>query len=225
MLPFFWFHLKAPFHMNETIQKTLQASISYEAYIKLTESLVAAGKTSGPLQAESLIYFTKLNLKRMQRINKTAKVAVNLIQTVNALSYPTLWVVIAETWCGDAAQNLPYIAKLAAGSNDVSLGIVMRDEHPDFMDLYLTNGSRSIPKLIIYNAKTMQKLAQWGPRPSEVQQMVESYKHQVGVKPSMESFAEELHRWYAQNKNKALESELLTTFHIILNTVTQKSFL
>ena len=57
--------------------------------------------------------------------------------------------VLAEGWCGDAAQILPVINKIAEYSSLIDLKVVCRDENPELMDQFLTNGSKSIPKVII----------------------------------------------------------------------------
>jgi hypothetical protein len=201
--------------MIETLKQVLSASISFDAYMQQMVNLVAEQKTSGPLQTESLVHYTKLNLKRMQRLNRTVKISDETLETVNAIPFKTRWVIISEAWCGDAAQNLPFIAALAAKAQNATLEIVFRDEHPEFMDLYLTNGSRSIPKLVIYNAKNLKELAVWGPRPASVQVLVDEYKNTVGEKLPFDQFATTIHAWYTANKNAALESEILNIFKSI----------
>ena len=57
--------------------------------------------------------------------------------------------VISEGWCGDAAQILPVINKMALVSNKIEFRIVLRDENPALMDAFLTNGGKAIPKVIM----------------------------------------------------------------------------
>jgi hypothetical protein len=188
-------------------------SISYETYFEMVKKLVEEGKTSGPNQVESLVDYTKLNFSRMKRLNKTSGLSEKLIKRVEEIPYKMKWVLITEAWCGDAAQNLPYIAKLAEACENTELELVFRDEHPEFMEHYLTNGGKSIPKLVVFNAETREEVAVWGPRPEPVQEMVMEYKKQdEGSKLPFDQFAEKLHAWYNQDKNNALESELLLLF-------------
>ena len=53
----------------------------------------------------------------------------------------------------------------------LELRIVLRDEHPEVMDRYLTNGSRSIP-IVIALDEEFRELGHWGPRPRELQAWV-----------------------------------------------------
>jgi len=205
--------------MNKSTVPSNVRTFSYGEYMTFVENLVQNGQTSGPLQSESLVNYTKLNLKRMQRLNKTVKVDHNLIASVNALPHATKWLAITEAWCGDAAQNLPYIAALAGAIPGLEFDLVMRDEHPELIDQFLTNGTRSIPKLIIYHGDTGQVLSTWGSRPAEVQLLVQEYKNQVGEKVPFDLFAEKVHAWYTANKNAALSTELLATFNELQNPV------
>jgi hypothetical protein len=209
--------------MTETLNQALSAAISYEAYMRKMEELVANHQTSGPLQTESLVHYTKLNLKRMQRLNKAVKVSEKTLETAKSIPFKTRWVLISEAWCGDAAQNLPFIAALAAQVPKATLEIVFRDSHPEFMDQYLTHGSRSIPKLVIFRAENLEELALWGPRPLEVQAMVDEYKRIVGEKPPFDQFAAKVHLWYTADRNKQLESEIFNIFNTILINQTIKA--
>ena len=114
-----------------------------------------------------------------------------------------LWMVITEPWCGDSAQNLPYIAKISGLNGNIDLRIVLRDSNPDIMDEYLTNGTRSIPKLVAFNSEG-DELFTWGSRPKAAQELVLKLREEGIVKPEL---YEKLHLWYGRNKGRDLESE------------------
>ena len=83
---------------------------------------------------------------------------------------------ITESWCGDSAQNLPVIAKLAQLNSNIDFKIVLRDSNLEFMDLHLTNTSRAIPKLVVFDENN-NELFQWGPRPVEAQNLFSRLKN------------------------------------------------
>ena len=183
---------------------------SYADYLALTEQLVAEGKTTGPNQSEAFAHYTKMNLVRMQRLDKTIHLNPDLVQAVRDLGSRYDWTVITEAWCGDAAQNLPIISALAEMNPAINLTLVLRDENLDLMDQYLTNGGRSIPKLLIYDKITGKVVATWGPRPQPVQQMVMDYKHMdPATKPPYMEFVKEAQKWYNKDKTQTLQRELL----------------
>jgi len=155
---------------------------------------------------------TKLNYRRSSRILKTYNVNENLKKIVLQINAPQLWVIITEDWCGDSAQNIPYISKIAEINPMINLKLISRDENPDIMDLYLTEGKqRSIPKLIAFDLNG-NELFQWGPRPKSAQEVINKGKNE-GL--SKEEFLNKLHLWYAENKGKNLEDEFL----ILLNSL------
>jgi len=197
--------------MDYDIKTILNKAISFPEYYEEVEQMVKSGKTSGSLQSESLIAYTQLNFQRMKRLSKTSLVNSELIALIEKTGVKMNWLVITEAWCGDAAQNIPYLAKLAKETENVNLSLVYRDEHPELMDHYLTNGSKSIPKLIILDEE-LKAIAAWGPRPIEVQKMVMDYRNQLDPKPNYDEFSKTIHKWYTSNKNQMLEQELFAIF-------------
>jgi hypothetical protein len=192
--------------MKEILKQALDKGISYTEYIDWVSTLVAQGKTSGENQTESLINYTKLNAARMRRLEKRYQPSEQVKRAIDTLTEKETWLVITEAWCGDAAQNIPIIGKIAELHSQVELRLVMRDEHLELMDLFLTNGTRGIPKLIRLNNQ-LEVVNTWGPRPMVAQQLVIDYK----ANPEMPyaQFAESLQQWYNQNKGEEVEKELI----------------
>ena len=115
--------------------------------------------------------------------------------------------IFTEGWCGDAAQIVPVLEAVAqASAGQISTHYVLRDENPDLMDQYLTQGGRSIPKLVVLHADTLTEAAHWGPRPDPAQQMFLDLKSQD---LPFEEFATQLHGWYAKDKTQSTQRELL----------------
>lgn len=147
----------------------------------------------------------KLNYQRLSRILRTYKIDEDLLGLIKKISSPQAWMVISEAWCGDSAQNLPYIAKIAECNSLINFRIILRDSNLDIMDLYLADGkSRSIPKLVAFN-EDGNELFQWGARPKEAQELVTQLKNEGMEK---EKFLEELHFWYGRDRGRTLENEL-----------------
>lgn len=179
---------------------------TYEGYRELVARLAATGDTTGPEKSAERIDFTKLNSQRMHRLDKTIVLAQNTLQSLNTLRCRINWLVLSESWCGDAAQNVPVLAKMAEASPFIELRVILRDEHLDIMDQFLTNGGRAIPKLIILNHE-FKVTGAWGPRPSEIQAMVMENRRTGGVPYS--EFALTVQKWYLENKGVALQREML----------------
>jgi Thioredoxin len=146
----------------------------------------------------------RLNFRRTLRIEKNYVIDPKLEGLVKQIDSYQLWMVLTEPWCGDSAQNLPYIAMISEINPKIELKILLRDQNNDIIDLYLTNGiSRSIPKLIAFDGDG-NEIFQWGPRPAEAEALVKKLKSEGKKK---EEYLEALHLWYAGNRGKNLESE------------------
>ncbi len=185
--------------------KLITQSFSYEAFVNKIESKYIADSTLQlDADAKKLHGYTKLNLQRMSRVEKTFTVSDELQHLLPSIKTRQNWIVITEGWCGDSAQNLPALAKIAKVNPLIELQIIERDENLDIMDLYLTNGTRSIPVLISFD-ENGNEIFRWGPRPKEAQQLVTRLKSE-GMEH--DAFVEQLHLWYAKNKSVALESEI-----------------
>ena len=201
-------------NLGELLQNGIERNIySYPDYMLLMELVVMEQRTTGPKQSEELNDYTRLNLHRMQRLNKTAVLSESLKAAVNQIKTPQTWYILTEAWCGDAAQNIPVLAAMAKLNPLINLKLLLRDENPDLMDRYLTNGGKSIPKLIVVD-EDLNEILNWGPRPAGAQHMMELYKENP-VK-SFKEFAEDIHRWYAADKTQSVQKELLSILQGVL---------
>lgn len=112
--------------------------------------------------------------------------------------------VIAEDWCGDASSTIPILARFADAVPGMELRILRRDEYPELMDRYLTNGSRSIPIVIVLD-EAFRELGHWGPRPAELQAWVLANRPHV---PKAELYPQ-VRKWYARDRGETTLREVL----------------
>ena len=192
--------------MKKIIEKSLKTAISYSGYRSLVHNLLTEGKSTGPEQSEDLTNYSMLNDRRMKRLDKTIKISEETIQEFQKVKQPQTWLVLTEGWCGDAAQSLPILNKIASDTANIDLKIVLRDENLDLMDLFLTNGGRSIPKLIALD-KDNNVLDFWGPRPTIATKMVADYKEKNGALDPQ--FKQDLQVWYNKDKGKSVQEDFV----------------
>jgi thioredoxin-like negative regulator of GroEL len=148
--------------------------------------------------------YINLNMHRMNRVEKTYIPSAEIVAQAAALRHKIYWLVLTEHWCGDAAQTLPALHKIAEMSKGtIELKLVYRDQNAALMDAWLTNDTRSIPKLVQldehYNVTGI-----WGPRPTPAAKLVKQLRADAATAAN---YAEELHLWYAKDRQQTLESE------------------
>ena len=188
----------------------IEKSMTFAGYIKLIDDLLLDGKTTGEIQSEAMFYYGKLNRQRMHRLEKTVKLSDSLKEIVNRNERTMIWLIITEGWCGDAAQNIPTIERIAAESDLIKTRYVLRDENLELMDAHLTNNARSIPKLIALDAETLKEIGSWGPRPQAAMDYFHELKASGLEKPAI---MEKIQRWYLEDREKSLQGE----FEILLS--------
>ncbi len=192
--------------MKQLFKKSLEKSISYTDYRKLVSNLLEKGKSTGTMQSEELLNYSKLNVARMHRLDLKTILTDETISALKAVNRPQTWLVITEGWCGDAAQILPVLNTMSLVNEHIDFRIVLRDENPELMSQFLTNGSMSIPILLLLN-DAYELMGSWGPRPSIATQMVQDYKATHGGLDA--EFKKELQVWYNKDKGQSIQKDLI----------------
>jgi hypothetical protein len=201
--------------LNLTLASDI-TTLSYDEYLKIFNDQISVGNIES-LNEHDKRHFEnrKINFQRTSRLNKTFIPADETKHLFSQIEGVQRWFVITESWCGDSAQNLPIVAKLASLSEKIKFKIVLRNSNPDFMDLYLTDGKRSIPKLIVFD-ENENELFLWGPRPVEAQNLFTNLKNKGVEKPEINK---QLHQWYGRNKGKEVEKEIAELMQKILSSL------
>lgn len=189
------------------IKDALSKAVSYESYRNIMETLVTNGKSTGEEQTDALANYTKLNHSRMRRWDKTFKIDNELAKKVEAVDQNIVFLVLTESWCGDAAQSMPIMNRIAELNPKISFKVILRDENLELMEQFKFNNTLSIPKLIIFDEATTKVLGDWGPRPSTPTKMVSDYKKEHGtLSPELK---QDLQVWYNKDKGKEIAEEIV----------------
>lgn len=196
-------------YVSETItSELLESAVDYKTHHQQITELFNEHRTTNEDNRENMLEYTKMYLQRVGRWDKRGKLSEELVSKLESFPRKMIWVVLNEGWCGDAAQSLPFINKMAEASENITLKILLRDQNPGVMDEFLTNGARSIPKLIALDADTLEVIGTWGPRPKEAYEM---YRAQLDDPEIPNQKAQEnLHYWYAKDRGNAIQQEFLS---------------
>lgn len=195
---------------HEIVQDSLKRGLDYEDYRLMVSKLALEGKSTGSIQSPELGDYTRLNDQRMKRLDKTLKIDADSESIIQKVNKKTTWLVLTESWCGDAAQTLPVMNKIASLNSNISLKLVLRDDNMELMEQFLSNGAMAIPKLISIDDASGKVNGEWGSRPSKAIKMVQDYKSKYGgLSPE---FKQDLQLWYNKDKGQNTVSDLLSLF-------------
>lgn len=191
---------------TKLVLASLKNAISYGAYRTLVADHVQLGTSTGPEQSEALSNYTVLSHARMKRLDKTVKIPDSVAEQFRNVEGNYSWIVLTESWCGDAAQSMPAMNLLANLAPNIHMKVVLRDDNLDLMGAFLTNGSRSIPKLLVFDEDKQAVVQTWGPRPTVATKMVYAYKEEHGqLTPE---FKKDLQVWYNKDKSQSIIEDL-----------------
>lgn len=208
-------------HMQYINKSVVEQAIDYISYRTMIDDLFAQNKTTGDNHSEAMIHYTKMNISRMKRLDKTTRLSEAMVADLKSIDQPLTLLVITEAWCGDAAQSIPVINKMAEENDLLELKFILRDQHLDIMDVFLTNGGRSIPKVLVLDSNTLEVLNTWGPRPAELQSIFMEGRTQVNAieeptekKAAYQRLSTELQKWYTKDKAASIQREMMECLNV-----------
>jgi len=193
--------------IEDLVKKGLETGYSYSEYRNLVSDLAEKGLATGPVQSEALSQYTQLNNSRMRRWDKTLKFSDEAVAKIKSVQQKISWLVLSESWCGDASPAIPVMNKITELNPNISLSIILRDENLDIMNQFLTNGGMSIPKLIAIDGDENTVVATWGPRSMKATNLVDTYKAENGQLTA--EFKQDLQIFYNKDKGQSILEDLL----------------
>ena len=149
-------------------------------------------------------HYIPLNKSRFTRCLKQGVITQELTEVVRAINEKQDWVIITEPWCGDAAQIVPYLFKIAALNPLINVLVQLRDSHSE-IESYLSNGKMSIPKLIVRNKQGID-LFIWGPRPQKLEAIYLELKNK---NENLDNVKTILQKWYNEDKGRGIQDEIM----------------
>lgn len=187
------------------MKKYWDKAISFEEYFKNTEEIVNKNEDELTEEEKKMLDYYQLGVQRMSRMLKVYKPNEEQIRRLAGKNFKGKFLIISEGWCGDAGQTVPAVSLFFEEKNDVR--IIYRDENPDLIDLFLTNGTRSIPIVVILDENN-EVIAHWGPRPLYGIELFKKHKANPENYPK-EQFYNDIQLYYAKNRGLDVINEIL----------------
>jgi hypothetical protein len=178
--------------------------MNFNAYLSYFESIITQTNPPAPFDNPDYLNYAKLNWSRTNRWLKHGTLTKGIKDAVATIQKRQHWIIITEPWCGDAAHVVPFLHMIAEVNPLISVDIELRDSEPLRINDYLTNGGKSIPKLIIQN-ESGNDLAIWGPRPEACQIIYDKLKNENA---DFETMKIELQKWYNHDEGKEIMKEV-----------------
>ena len=141
--------------------------LDYEDYmVQWTEKNELPMRGLDPVQRRTRFY-SRYNMERQERVENLWAASKSFARAVMSVPGPSDWLFITDDWCVDSAYSLPLVRWGSQQRDDITLRILLKDDHMDIMDRFLTNGKRSIPKFVGLDPEG-RDLFNWGPQPTAI---------------------------------------------------------
>lgn len=178
--------------------------MNYHQYQQLFEEVLHGENRVHPYNDHAYLSYTESNRARMKRWDQELELEEKLLEKLKGIGAPQHWIIITEPWCGDASHIIPFLVRMTEHNSFITCDIQLRDSEPFLIGSYLTNGAKSIPKLVVRDANG-RDVFNWGPRPGPAQQLMDELK---AAGADLETLKTALHHWYAEDKGVSLCGEL-----------------
>lgn len=183
-------------------EKYWQNALTFEQYLKVAEER----SQNNPDKNDEKQDYYELGLTRITRTLKTYKVDADQLSTLRSKNFNGKVLIISEPWCGDASSTVPAVSKFfESAGNEVK--IFLRDSDTSLIDQFLTNGSQSIPIVLLLNEDHSVKNV-WGPRSKYGTELLKKFKENEETYPR-EDFYNDLQVYYAKDRGKDTIQEIL----------------
>lgn len=183
------------------VKKYWENSLTLSEYLKVGEDRLNDINTP-----EDFKNYYELGVHRSNRALKTYKTDSDLLNSFRLKNFKGKILIISEPWCGDASSTVPAVARFFEEVN-IETRIFLRDQNPSLIDMFLTDGTQSIPKVLILNDHC-DVTDSWGPRPEYGLELLRKFKQNPTIYPR-EEFYNDLQVYYAKNRGKDAINEIL----------------
>ena len=138
---------------------------------------------------------------------RRAAISASHVQSVRAAG-PRHALVITEPWCGDSLAIFPVIVRLLSEAG-CAIRVIRRDEHPELIDRYLTDGGRAIPIVVVMDAAFKERF-HWGPRPKPAQEIALQFKQDVAAgRMDKAGVHKRIRQFYAGDAGRTVVAEIV----------------
>lgn len=134
-----------------------------------------------------------------------ATVTPDLVTRMRALPDKRRLLIVAEDWCSDSANTVPYIVRLVDGAPErLELRVIDSERGRPVMEAHRTPDGRAATPVVVILAEDGRVLGAWTERPSSTQTWFLEKQKTTMQKP----LHDELHDWYLKDAGKTTMAEI-----------------
>ena len=119
-----------------------------------------------------------------------------LVSRVTALGGTWRILAVAEDWCGDSANTVPYLARLAELAPNLELRIVDSKKGRWVMEQHRTSDGRAATPTILLLDSTYREMGAFVERPAKLREWVAENKPKLGE----DDFQSQKMKWYREDR-------------------------
>jgi hypothetical protein len=140
-----------------------------------------------------------------RRLYNDATVSPAMITRMRALPSRRLILVVADDWCADSVNTIPYIARLIDGAPErLEMRMIDSTTGRPLMEAHRTPDGRTATPTVLILGEDAHFIAAWVERPSTAQAWYLEQQKSLMQKPLHEA----LMKWYADDAGKTTVEEI-----------------
>lgn len=138
--------------------------------------------------------------------NGTAAVISMEPLAARARAIPGRWrvLVVAESWCGDAVNSVPYLERLATLDTAIELRLLRRADAVPLLRSHLLDGRRATPVVVLLDEYFVER-GSWVEQPAPLRALVREVQARAGE----DSANVRARAWYAADSGRTSAGEVL----------------
>lgn len=188
---------------REKMKEFWDNALLFEDYMKVAQERAQ----NNPKKDDEYQEYYELGLQRLNRTLKSFKIDEEQTGKLKATGFQGKILIISEPWCGDASATVPAVSRFFTAAG-IEVKIFLRDNYLSLIDRFQTNGTQSIPKILLLNEDLSVK-ADWGPRPKFGNELLKKFKENPETYPR-EVFYNDLQVYYSKNRGKDSIEEVIS---------------
>lgn len=157
---------------------------------------------------KTYVEFRDAATKRTEAWNEhhgAAHVPDALRTRVSSLPFRWWFLVVAEDWCGDSANTIPYVAKLVDVVDNLDLRIIDSEVGRAIMEAHRTPDGRAATPTVLLLTEDFREVGCWVERPAKLQQWVLENEARLDE----EELLERKYAWYEADEGQETVAEMV----------------